>query len=159
MPAFRRLATIAVFGLWAASATPVLADHCGATGIIEPATGRPGTTFLFTSNLGTIGDLYLYKDGMQVRSLVLDGNTYRIHTRPGDAGAWRVRVVAQRNQLCESAAMFTVLGAPDTATAPIAPSSASPWPFAWLTGVAGFVLALARSDREPRRPGVVDPPG
>ena len=136
--------------LWLASMdpAPVSADHCGASATVTPSSGPPGTTFVFRTNLGAPSTLYLYRDDTLVRSVRLRGDgpvRFAIATRAGDSGTWRARAEVRGSPSCAAEASFRVLGAPDTATIPVAWPGDVPWPVlagaAWL----GSVLGLRRS--------------
>lgn len=102
------------FALTSPSAT--LADHCGGSATVVPASGPAGTRFVFATNLGASSDIHLYRDGVLIRSDFLAGTgdvDYTIETQPGDVGAWTVRAEVQGHPECGSEAAFTVIEAPE----------------------------------------------
>jgi len=124
------------------------ADHCGGIATVEPASGPPGTTFIFRTNQGGPTNVYLYHDGTLVRTDTLEGDgsvTYRIHTEAGDEGPWRVRAAVQGQEGCAGTARFRVTSLPDTASPPIGPGG-------WTEAVAllAGAISLAWTLRRPR---------
>ena len=127
--------------------SPVLADHCGGGATIAPASGPPGTTFVFEMNLGARSDLHLYRDGKLVESVFLedtDDVRYSIRTGPGDAGAWRARAEVRDQTECAAEATFTVVEAPDTSTAPETPGGPPVWILFAAAGAAALLVGLWR---------------
>ncbi len=117
----RLVGVLSLVGFFLLVPAPVLADHCGAGANVSPPSGPPGTTFVFSTNLGARSDLYLYRNGHLVATVVLDNDdfvSYRIKTGPGDAGEWRARAEVRGQTECAAEASFTVLSAPDTSTTP-----------------------------------------
>ncbi len=102
----------------AMSASAVRADHfvCGMQ--LEPSSGPPGTTFVF-SNGSAAMELRLYRDGQLVRQVTVDAeDQYKLTTGSGDVGQWRARATSLVDEQCDVDEPFTVLVPPDTATAP-----------------------------------------
>src|SRR3989304_7413938 len=84
------LAAVILLGL--SAPTSVIADRCGAGANVTPASGPPGTTFVFSTNLGASSELRIYRNEVQVQQAVSEGTgaiTYAIQTAPGDSGQWR----------------------------------------------------------------------
>jgi hypothetical protein len=107
------------------TAAPAMADHCGAKATVRPASGPPGTVFVFRTNLGAASNLTLYRDGEAQRTVFLRGDgfvRYDIATGRGDLGSWLARAAVHGHDHCRGEATFTVVGAPDTSAAPPAPS-------------------------------------
>ncbi len=114
----RALPLVALLALFAP--TPVSADHCGGAATVSPSSGVPGTTFVFSTNLGAPGDLRLYRNGKLVKEVFLPGDgfvRYDIETESGDAGEWRAHAQVHGRPDCYSEASFTVRAPPDTSTA------------------------------------------
>ena len=64
---------------------PASADHCGADATVSPASGPPGTTFVFRTNLGAPSELQVFRNERLVKVVPLDGQAfvrYRIRTGP-----------------------------------------------------------------------------
>lgn len=119
--------------------SPAAADHCGAGASVSPSSGPPGTTFVFTANLGTSSDLRVYRNDDLVKEVFIHGGgdiRYEIETAAGDAGEWRVRAELPGRTDCAAVGSFTVLGSPDTSIA-IEPSS-SPVSLLLISVVAGI---------------------
>jgi hypothetical protein len=113
---------------------------------MTPASAAAGSTFVFETNLGAPSDLSLYRNGRLVRTVHLAESgavRYEIATRASDAGAWRAHAEVRGQPQCSADATFTVLGLPDTATAPL-PSP--PGLFAGLTllAIAGALAIWLR---------------
>jgi hypothetical protein len=134
------------------TASPVVADHCGAEGTVTPASGPVGTTFVFSTNLGEPSVLQLYRDGHLSRTVSLPGDgfvSYDFKSSSGDAGHWRAYAALVSSPRCSSTAFFTVLGTPDTSIRPVTPQSTPSAPILAMAGLLGFVLMLRRSRRTP----------
>ncbi len=130
----RLLALAILLGLAAPAST--FADHCGAGATITPPSGPPGTTFVFSTNLGASSDLRVYRNEVQVQQAVFEGTgaiTYAILTSPGDSGQWRVRAEVRGQADCAADASFLVVGAPDTSTEPAGTGWIGPLLVAWIT--------------------------
>ena len=121
------------------------ADHCGADATVSPASGPPGTTFVFRTNLGAPSELQVFRDERLVKVVSLDDHgfvRYRIRTGPGDAGTWRAHAAVVGRPDCVAEVSFSVVSPPDTATlastgAPLREAGA-----ATLIAVAGWVAFL-----------------
>lgn len=133
---------------------PASADHCGAEATVSPASGPPGTTFVFRTNLGAPSELEVFRNERLVKVVPLDGDAfvrYRIRTGPGDAGAWRAHAAVVGRPDCVAEASFSVVGPPDTATVasprtPRVERGAEPWiAIAWAIA---FLVVVGR----PRKP-------
>jgi len=137
------LAAVILLGL--SAPTSVFADHCGAGASVTPSSGPPGTTFVFSTNLGASSDLRIYRNEVQVQQAVSEGTgaiTYAIQTAPGDSGQWRVHAEVRGQAACAADASFLVVGAPDTATEPAETRWIGPSAVAWITTLL-FVLTTA----------------
>lgn len=147
-PWFMRLLGIAsVATLVLAFPRATLADHCGGFATVEPSTGPVGTTFVFRTNQGGPTTIYLYHDGTLERTDTQSGNgfvTYRIRTKQGDEGRWRVRAAVQGQEECAGHARFRVTGLPETSTSTRGPGG---WTgaLALLAGGVAFAWAVRRS--------------
>jgi hypothetical protein len=131
---------ILIIVLWQPPA--VSADHCGAAATISPASGPPGTTLVFRTNLGSRSDLRIYKGDRLVREVALDGSgdvRYRIGTAPGDAGVWRARAEVRGRPDCGAEVSFAVVGPPDTSVRPDDRATRSEMPGTVLTIGAALV--------------------
>ena len=139
----RAAAALSIAALVFLAPSAALADHCGGGASVTPASGPPGTTFVFQAYLGTTSELSLYREGKLVRSMVLhEPERYSIETQAGDAGSWRARAVANGNPDCIAEATFIIVGTPDTSTRPDRPAGALPWLIA--AGFAGLLVGLRR---------------
>lgn len=145
------LAPMAALLLTIAVPMSVLADHCGGAATITPASGRPGTTFVFRTNLGAASDLRVYRNEDLVREVFLEGDgyvRYDIKTAAGDAGSWRARAEVRGQTECAAEVSFIVSGTPETSTSdpPISPTAPAGL-VALAAGVAAFGLAIRRLSR------------
>ncbi len=127
---FRALPFVALVAILFPGA--VRADHywCGME--VDPSSGLAGTTFTFINGTFPI-NLRLYREGDLVREVSVDPNAiYEMTAGRSDVGRWRAQGEFEGcpDLVDES---FTVLGPPDTATAPGDTTA--------LT--AGFVLLVA----------------
>ena len=130
----------------------VSADHCGADATISPASGPPGTTFVFQTNLGAPSDLSLHRNGDFVGKFSLEGNglvRYAIPTTSGDAGQWRARAEVRGQAECAAEASFVVIATPDTSSASVAPLASVLLVAAGL-GLIAIGVALPLMARKPR---------
>lgn len=134
----------------------VAADHCGETGSITPASGPPGTTFVFRTNLGSPSILRIYRDERLVREVSLAGDAdvrYRIRTGPGDGGMWRARAEVRGRPDCYTELSFVVVDPPETSTSALGAAPTSRRSIAALAAVAGllaFIVVLAQPGRRLR---------
>lgn len=139
-----RLFAVAIL-LGVSAPTSAFADHCGAGANVTPSSGPPGTTFVFSTNLGASSDLRVYRNEVLVRQEVFEGTgaiTYAILTSPGDSGQWRVHAEVRGQADCAADASFLVVGAPDTSTEPAETRWIGPSAIALITTLL-FVLATA----------------
>jgi len=123
----------------------VSADHCGAVGSITPASGPPGTTFVFRTNLGSPSDLRIYRNERLVREVFLASDAdvrYRIRTGAGDAGTWRARAEVRGFPDGITEVSFVVVATPDTSTRSTVPAEASRAPGTALMAAAGVMAFL-----------------
>ncbi len=119
------------------------ADSCGSDATITPASGPPGTTFVFRTNLGEPSDIYVYRNGHLVKTDFDPGNAdIRYEVTANAPGRWRVRAELRSSPQCAAEATFVVVGTPDTATAgPIEGGSTSGWPLAVLVSLIAGAIA------------------
>lgn len=155
MVRLQRLLSVAAFiaVLVLGGPAKVSADHCGAVGSITPASGPPGTTFVFRTNLGAPSDLRIYRNERLVREVFLAGDAdvrYRIRTGPGDAGTWRARAEVRGFPDCIMELTFVVVGAPDTSTRPIPTSSIPGGVWIAVASLVAFLLVIGRPTRRLR---------
>jgi hypothetical protein len=143
-----RLIPLSAFFLSLAAPSPAAADHCGAGASVSPSSGPPGTTFVFTANLGASSDLRVYRNDDLVKKVFIPGSgdiRYDIETATGDSGEWRVRAELRGRTDCAAEASFTVLGSPDTSIAIEPPSSpVSLLLISVVAGIAALGLVLRR---------------
>lgn len=138
------LALLAMVGM--ASPSSVIADHCGADATISPQAGPPGTTFVFTTDLGAPSDLRLFRDERPIKTVFLAGDgfvTFQIVTGRNDSGRWRARAEVRGSPDCVAEAFFVVLEAPDTSTSPSAGRLLA-GALIVGAGILAFTLALVR---------------
>lgn len=142
MTLLRGVRAVAIVGLFAVSASPVLADHCGAVGTVTPSTGLAGTTFVFETNLGGPTTVQVFRNDEIYQVTEVDTlGPVSVEVRPpaGREGHWRVHAYLVGAPECTSDVTFEVLAAPDTAIA--GGERPSGWPLALTVGV--FMLGLA----------------
>lgn len=146
----RLLALAILLGL--SAPTSVFADHCGAGAIVTPSSGPPGTTFVFSTNLGAPSELRAYRNEVQVQQAVFEGTgaiTYAILTSPGDSGQWRVHAEVRGQADCAADASFLVVGAPDTSTEPAETRSIGTPAVVWIVTIVLLTTARRRADAVP----------
>ena len=151
MVRFDRLLRVAALTSVVLLSQPALAsaDHCGADATVSPASGPPGTTFVFRTNLGAPSELQVFRDEQLVKAVPLDGQAfvrYRIRTGPGDTGTWRAHAAVVGRPDCVAEASFSVVGPPDTATVASPRAAPTQGRAAWMTvgGAAAFLLVIGR---------------
>lgn len=149
----RVLLVIAILSLVGAS--PVAADGCYGWATISPASGAPGTTFVFRTGLGMAGDdttLRIYRNGQRVKTVVLTANSiqrYAIKTTAADAGRWSA--IASNNPECHTPWMHFTVGLPETATAARTIDSAFSLAILALAALVGGWAGLALGGRGKKR--------
>lgn len=129
--------------IWTSAA---YADMCGGSASVAPDHGPPGTTFVFSTNVGAPSDLTLYHDGAWAGSEFLPGSgdvSYSIHSTTADIGHWRARAAVFNHPECFGEAEFDVDGSAGEVPAAV---------YAVLVGATLIVLLLLGRWTARRRP-------
>ena len=127
------------------SASPAQADHCFGVDV-EPRRGPVGTEFVIGQGSGVPGIVTLFREGRRVDRVAVggrDGQAYRFVAAAADVGRWRAHLrIPGGDRPCGPNAFFTVVAAPDTAAAGLAPPPA-PGPSPKPGALPALVLVLA----------------
>ena len=124
----------------------VAADHCGGFATVEPDSGPPGTTFVFTGDVGAASDLRLFRNAEPIGHASFDGEgrvRYEIETQSGDGGQWRVRIEVRGSPDCAAEATFTVADVPASPADSGVPQWVVP-PAILAVGLVGLTLNRLR---------------
>ena len=127
------------------AASPAQADHCFGVDV-EPRRGPVGTEFVITQGSGFPGIVTLFHQGQRVARVRVggrDGQAYRFVAGADDVGQWRAHLrIPDGDRPCGPNAFFTVVAAPDTAAAGLAPPP-EPGPSPKPGALPALVLVLA----------------